>query len=577
MAEAPAEKSLEILSQEITCSACRRHYERPKALPCCHYFCESCVRGLADNEFTTGQQIACPECGRLAALPPGGVSHLPDVHFVKRLKELHTRMAMIQRKIEAYCELCSTEKAQSFCHQCAEFMCYECAKSHSKMTKKYPGHRVAALDQLQESGARSIPMKPAPPSKCACAGQDGLCKMFCYDCRKLVCGDCSVAGHGTHRTELVKKCASQCRQSLQQNLFPLRIISQKLTESLQQIESTKSDISSQSDHVAQSIRTFFEEVISLLEREKQSLLAQSASAVQRKLESLREQERRVRAAGSAVQNVIEYCKQSAELASDEDILAAHQQLRDRVEEECLQCESEAEQKPCEAADIAVRVSGGEEVVELCRKKAQVYLFPVNSSGQVHLAEVGRETVHRLTDPSDLLHIPSLFPLQASLTSLVDGSTVPGEVTQVGKGLYEVRYIPRTRGRHQLSVRRDGSQIPGSPFPVFAAISPSLLGTPLHMMEGLRHPYSAVFGMRNQLYVSESGGHCIQKFWRNGNRVEVERFTSQQPKCPTGLAVDGDGHVYAVNTCTHTLSKVDVEGKVVAEVGKIGRASCRERV
>lgn len=155
MAEAPAEKSLEILSQEITCSACRRHYESPKALPCCHYFCESCVRGLADNEFATGQQIACPECGRLAALPPGGVSHLPDVHFVKRLKELHTRMAMIQRKIEAYCELCSTEKAQSFCHQCAEFMCYECAKSHSKMTKKYPGHRVAALDQLQESGART--------------------------------------------------------------------------------------------------------------------------------------------------------------------------------------------------------------------------------------------------------------------------------------------------------------------------------------------------------------------------------------------------------------------------------------
>lgn len=571
MAEAPAEKSLEILSQEITCSACRRHYDTPKALPCCHYFCESCVRGLADNEFAaaTGQQIACPECGRLAALPPGGVSHLPDVYFVKRLKELHTRMAMIQRKIEANCELCSMEKAQSFCHQCAEFMCDECAKSHSKMTKKYPGHRVAALDQLQESGARSIPMKPAPPSKCACAGHDGLCKMFCYDCRKLVCGDCSVSSHGTHRTELVKKCASQCRQSLQQNLFPLRIISQKLTESLQQIESTKSDISSQSDHVAQSIQTFFEEVISLLEREKQSLLAQSADIVQRKLASLREQETRLRAAGSSVQKVIEYCKQSAELVSDEDLLVLHQQLRDRVEEECLQYENEAEQRPCEDADVAVRVSGGEEVVELCRKKAQIYLFPMSSSGQVHLAEVGEETVHRVTDPSDLLHIPGLFSMQASLTSLVDGSTVPGEVTQVGKGLYEVRYTPRTRGRHQLWIRRDGSQIPNSPFPVFATISPSLLGPPLHTMEGLRHPYSAVFGTRNQLYVSESGGHCIQKFWRNGDRVDVESFTSQRPKCPTGLTVDGDGYIYAVNTSTHTLNKFDAKGKMIVEVGRQG--------
>ena len=567
MAEAPTEKSLEILSQELTCSLCRRYYTSPKALACCHYFCENCLRSLV----TQSQTVTCPVCDDATELPSVGISSLPDVSFINRLKELYTRMAMIQREKDAVCESCSSEEAEYFCHQCADFMCVGCAGSHSRMTKKYPGHRVASLNQLQEHGARTIPMKPAPPRRCACATPEAFCKMFCRDCRQLACDNCIQTEHSGHRHDLAKKCASQSRRSLQQSLFPLRIIAQQFTESLAQIENTKRDISSQGEHVEQTIQSYFNKTISLLEKEKQRLLTQSAEFVQTKLKFLNAQEQTVTQASSAVQNVLEYCKQTTDLVSDEELLLLQKKLQNRVKEECLKYQNQSVQDPCETANIAVQTTEVEDLLQVCRERARIYLFPSSSNNsRIHMAEVGKTTTHHITDTSDFLFTPHLSSFTASLVSVVDGSSTKATVTPVGKGLYEVSYTPQVRGRHQLWVKRDGQTISNTPFPVFATISPDLLGKPVHCMDGLKHPYSAVFDSQNQLFVTQSGGNNIQKFKRSGDRVVSESFTtSHQPNCPTGMAIDSDGFVYVVNTSTHTLIKFDRNGKLVEEVGREG--------
>ena len=35
------------LEKEITCAICHEHYQEPKVLPCCHYYCKQCVYQLA--------------------------------------------------------------------------------------------------------------------------------------------------------------------------------------------------------------------------------------------------------------------------------------------------------------------------------------------------------------------------------------------------------------------------------------------------------------------------------------------------------------------------------------------------
>ena len=565
MAGAPAEKSLEILSQELTCSLCGGHYCSAKALQCCHYFCLGCLRDLARE--TAQLELHCPTCSLATRLPPDGVPGLPDVRFVDRLKELHARMAAIQRGEEdgaAKCELCSANFATFFCRQCADLVCGACAESH-----RLPGHCVSPLDQLKESGARAFPMKPPPPSTCSSCSETAVA-MFCRDCSRLACDRCISAAHSDHRAEPVKKSASQTRRQLQQSLFPLRILGQQLTESLARIKNAERDVSSQGEDAEQTINSFFDRTISLLEKERESLLVRAAGLVEEKLGALKQQEVEVTQASSEVQSVVEFSKQSVELVSDEEVLALHDDLQNRIQEECARHEGCSEIEPCETANIAVQMTGAEEFVRLCRERARVYLFPSNANSLIHRAEVGQETTHCVMESCDPLFTKHLASYTATLVSVVDDSTIEGRVTPVGRGLYEVRYTPRVRGRHRLWVKRDGETISDTPFQVLATIPPTQLGKPIHCMESLKHPYSVAFDSKNQLYVTQSGGDKIQKFRRRGDKVASDVFTtSHQMKAPTGMAIDSDGFSYLVNISTHTLSKFDREGELVCEVGSEG--------
>ena len=70
MAEAPSlyTESLEKLDQELTCPICLKHFEEPKVLPCCHYYCRECIVQMQAR--TRGKDyFQCPECRKETRLP----------------------------------------------------------------------------------------------------------------------------------------------------------------------------------------------------------------------------------------------------------------------------------------------------------------------------------------------------------------------------------------------------------------------------------------------------------------------------------------------------------------------------
>lgn len=73
MAEAPGavvdgSKAMEKIDEELTCSICLSHYEDPKVLSCCHYYCRECVAGLRAR-VKDGKAFNCPECRKETVLP----------------------------------------------------------------------------------------------------------------------------------------------------------------------------------------------------------------------------------------------------------------------------------------------------------------------------------------------------------------------------------------------------------------------------------------------------------------------------------------------------------------------------
>ena len=129
MAEGPGpmSKSVLDLEQEIVCGICHDHYQEPKILPCCHYYCKECVLRLA-RRYRVNEPFPCPDCRADTVLPENNPDNLPTAFFINRMKELHSRMEKAHGKVEAFCESCSGGKAVAFCRQCTHFICEECVK-----------------------------------------------------------------------------------------------------------------------------------------------------------------------------------------------------------------------------------------------------------------------------------------------------------------------------------------------------------------------------------------------------------------------------------------------------------------
>ena len=390
-------------------------------------------------------------------------------------------------------------------------------------------------------------------------------KLYCFDCSQLICRDCTVFDHAQHRYEFIKKSASQCRQAVQDSLLPLRKLEEEISEATKQTEALKRDVSSQGGYISEHVEHSFDEMIEILQKRKQDLLDLTTGLVQSKLEALVAHEKALCVVTAEIQNLVDFVQRNLDTTTDEDLLSVHQQLLSRVEEK-RQESVKTSLAPTEVANLAVSISCNEDIASICQNKAKVYQFPVQDRNQVHMAELGQPTTQYIIDSSDQSP-KKMHRAEAKLTSLVDSSTIPAKVAQAGKGLYEVTYCPQVRGRHELSIEVNGKRVSYSPFLVFVKISPSHLGKPLQIFEGLRHPYAAAFNNDQELLVTESGGQRIRAVKSGEKEPTVRDFA--ELSSPTGLALDRDGTTYIASVKTHSISKHSRDGRCLQVVGGEG--------
>ncbi len=69
---------------------------------------------------------------------------------------------------------------------------------------------------------------------------------------------------------------------------------------------------------------------------------------------------------------------------------------------------------------------------------------------------------------------------------------------------------------------------------------------------------AVTPVDNNVWVANSGGDDVSRLDNNGTFITAIAVDAANPPnaCPTGVAVDGNGKVWATNLCTHTVSRID---------------------
>ena len=132
--------------------------------------------------------------------------------------------------------------------------------------------------------------------------------------------------------------------------------------------------------------------------------------------------------------------------------------------------------------------------------------------------------------------------------------------------YQVQYTATHRGRHQLSVAVNDVEIPGSPFGVFVSIAPTALGTPVHVIKGLRHPQGIATSRDSDVIVCD--WHKITVYTMRGEKIR--QFGSEgkekgQFSYPWGVALDSDGCIYVSDTGNKRIQKFTFDGLYITSV------------
>ena len=549
MAEAPdvVEKPLEELEKEITCAVCHGHYQQAKLLPCNHYYCGTCIEELAKH--SQGKPFDCPGCRKTTALPAGGVAELDGAFFVERMKDLYGKMARAEGRVEAVCEQCAGGKSVAFCRQCAEFICEDCARSHQKM-KAFVGHKTTTLADLKKGVARDILLKEAPLPKCP--EHDEQMKIFCFDCNHLVCRDCVLYEHHEHKSEFLKSSASKNRKALRDSLAPLRMVQADFACAEKGVLAGKISVGAQNVEICKSIQQSFDKLKAVLDQRKAELVKHANKLAQDKEDALTAQAKTLQVAQTEIQSLVEFVERNLENTSDQDLMSIRTQLQTKMTEG----EKHHRRTPLEPTTTA----------DVVCNLPPIDAIPCNLGAVLTLALPKGSAVGELTKFN--VCVPQLMgsKVQVQLKSLVDPTCIVQasvKTSPVRADTYVVTYIPQVRGRHDLIVKVNEREITGSPFRVFVKIHPTRLGKPVHIIDGLSHPWGIAVNNNQQLVVAESGGRKITIMERDGKRVQ--EIKCDEFRDPRGVATGPDGAVYVTDIDALCLFKFSKDGKLCKSV------------
>ena len=556
------EKSVEELEKEIICAVCHGHYNEPKVLPCCHYYCKECIYSVA-SRAGLDKPFSCPECRLDVTLPQGSVDNLPTAFFINRLKQVHSKLEKAHGKVDAKCELCHGAKAEAFCRQCTGFICADCVKLHGKM-KTFSGHKVSSLEELKAGlSLKDIVMEVSPLQMCEVHTKK--MKIYCFDCSCLICRDCTMKNHLGHNYEFIKVVAPEMKEKFIEDLYPLEEVKVSLSHAVKEIQSTQSEIQAQEDSVNNKLEGWFEHFHKIIEQQKQELLKEVATKVTHKLNRLSVQEKKLSTECAVVQSVIEYAQQCVKHSADDEFMCMHSEIKSRIEREIKErCKEGRSLEPVEEVDIGVEVSCAKELKELSQTKARITQIPIEC--KVGYQGVKTAEINKLSELSvkiklsDGKNVKQKYGVDCYLKTLANGSTVKCKVDLIQDNEYLIQYTPTVRGRHELVLTVNGQEVAGSPFPLYVSVSPTQLGKPVRVIRGLTNPHFSSINSVGEIIITESKGD-VTVFDKEGKKLgKINNI-----KDPTGVAVDETDSIYIADDGNHKILKFNKEMKLVKEV------------
>ena len=424
MAVASSPRTVENIKKETTCALCLDLFEEPKTLPAClHTFCGPCIvqaeaarRRLRKGEaFLPLHHIECPQC-RSVSVVEGGAENIAT-----------------------------------------NFM-YANIVDHLKKGD-------AAFDVRTNSSGDAC---PDPLPLCPKHSDEKL-KLFCFDCKEVMCRDCVLKDHQKHNFEFVKDVAVRERENLVQLVFPLEEKLVQLAQAGDSVRKARRDLERVGEERAREICAAFDRCIQKIEEKRTHFLRLSKTTTEVKFGAIDKQGSELGSILARVSDLL--CNSTAEVlqkTSDVEVFLRRSEIHSRVRMLSREIESApigpSERDRAKFTMDLEWLGGLGEIAELpCPETSFVEDFkqvrPVQNEETTVAVVAQNPEGHALVHGGGVCSAQTVcIPPMSS-----EARTQTAHVTDNRDGSYTVGFTPEYPGKISLEISFDNKTIRGTPY------------------------------------------------------------------------------------------------------------------
>ena len=393
-------------------------------------------------------------------------------------------------------------------------------------------------------------------------------KVYCETCQQLICRDCTISEHHqNHKYKLVTESYPKHHQEIKADLTKVKTKVADVNTAVNNLITREREVTNQGEDVKKQIHTHSHLIINLVQQSERQLVQQVDTVVQQKIRLLTKQREEAKTVLKQLKGCEEFVEQSLKVGSQQQILREKQNIV-QVMTTVNQDVNPVVLQPIEKANITF--TSNQTLVDkyegIGQLKSKTFGKSILVKNACYVGKKSTITLNLQTQDGSPLSVP-LSLISCELSSADDSQLISCDINKTQSGNYDIRFTPRIRGKHQLTIRLGGVNIPGSPFTLHITISPEMRGKPVNIISGFNRPYGVVITKNEEIVVAEISAHCITILNKEGKKVKsfgTKGTKEGQFTSPSGVAISQDGHILV--TDSHRLQKLTFEGDCVKSVG-----------
>ena len=573
------------LREEVSCSVCASIFTDPKQLQCLHSFCLQCLTKWHRVSYS-GDTIKCPNCQALSRVPRSGdLKDLPTSFYLNGMIDVLTIKECNSSQVR--CGNCDKKSSESsYCFQCCAFWCDECISGHN-IIRSNKDHRVLALKEFQDKDFEDVLKRPVFCPKPL--HQKEELKYFCKNCEEAVCQTCVTLEHAGHGLGHIEEEAERQKIQMKSMIETQRHDLQAKMNVVSQLEEDYAKQIQQGEDVKRDVQRFADKIISVVEAKKQSILDAVEIQTKKSLEGLTTQKTEMESQINVIGSSLEKADKLLTRSTNAEIVQLKKTLETIIS---TSGDAGTVTKPIDSDSVqalpglvfvenrnmfdSVNTEEIGSLQILCPTKASQSV--AEGQGLYH-AIIGREGEFALTtrDPEGRqCHNKSDIVTVQIADERERESVTEVEIHECQDGIYPISYFPRVHGTCKMSVKVNGENVRGSPFPVEVK---SMQFTPLvsfgrkgSSIKMLNSPCGLAVNDSNEIAVTELSNHRVQIFSSDGNYVRSfgrQGNNKGQFNKPIGIAFDKNGNIFVADSGNHRIQIFNGEGEYVGAFGGPG--------